>query len=75
MENQSDYFIQLEEVLSGNSTNLAKAVIWNGAFYLWHLGVCSDISTAIAKAESLLSSGQVTQKRKEIQEILVKFEI
>ncbi|MFM7573049.1 MAG: anthranilate phosphoribosyltransferase family protein [Snowella sp.] len=75
LENPEQYFIALESVLTGETTDLSKAVIWNGAFYLWHCGICPDLTTAIAKAESLFSSGQVNQKRREIQEKLSKFGI
>lgn len=68
LENQEDYFADLETVLTGKSTDLLQAAIWNGAFYLWHCGICSDLSAAIAQAESLFVNGQVDQKRKEIQE-------
>ena len=75
LENPEQYFISLESVLAGETTDLSKAVIWNGAFYLWHCGICPDLTTAIAKAESLFSSGQVNQKRREIQEKLSSFGI
>jgi len=75
LDNPQEYFISLESVLTGETTDLSKAVIWNGAFYLWHCGICPDLTTAIAKAESLFSSGQVNQKRREIQEKLSKFGI
>lgn len=73
LEETADYIIALEAVLSGQSTDLAKAVIWNSAFYLWHYGVCENLESAIAQAESLLSSGQVNQKRQEIQNQLAQF--
>jgi anthranilate phosphoribosyltransferase len=75
LENPEQYFISLESVLAGETTDLSKAVIWNGAFYLWHCGICPDLTTAIAKVESLISSGQVNQKRREIQETLSSFGI
>ncbi|MEB3309817.1 MAG: anthranilate phosphoribosyltransferase family protein [Snowella sp.] len=73
LEQTADYFQSLEQVLEGQLTNLAKAVIWNSAFYLWHYGVCENLKSAIAQAEFLLTSGQVNQKRQAIHSQLAQF--
>ena len=58
---------QMQEVLQGKVSKLMSAVIWNGGFYLWRCGVCSSIHEGLSKAESLLSSGEVEEKLREIQ--------
>ncbi|GGA22141.1 anthranilate phosphoribosyltransferase family protein [Okeania sp. KiyG1] len=58
---------QMQEVLQGKVSQLMSAAIWNGGFYLWRCGVCSDIKEGLSKAESLLSSGEVGEKLREIQ--------
>ncbi|NEP41559.1 MAG: hypothetical protein F6K35_20940, partial [Okeania sp. SIO2H7] len=58
---------QMQEVLQGKVSQLMSAAIWNGGFYLWRCGVCSDICEGLSKAESLLSSGEVGEKLREIQ--------
>jgi anthranilate phosphoribosyltransferase len=70
LESSEQLLSQLESVLEGKATELLKAAIWNGGFYLWRCGVCPDLTKGIQQAEKLLSSGQVGQKRDEIRRFL-----
>ncbi|MGE5656113.1 MAG: anthranilate phosphoribosyltransferase family protein [Actinomycetota bacterium] len=51
----------------GEASELRQSALWNGGFYLWRCGVCPDMNSALAKAESLLTSGEVAKKLEEIQ--------
>ncbi|MCY7321866.1 MAG: anthranilate phosphoribosyltransferase family protein [Phormidesmis sp. CAN_BIN36] len=53
-------------VLAGKPSELMQAAIWNGGFYLWRCGVCSDLTAGLAKAEALLTQGAAAQKLDEI---------
>ena len=65
-ESASELFKQMQEVLLGKPSELMQSAIWNGGFYLWRSGVCSDINSALIEAETLLSSGQVVQKLEKV---------
>ena len=58
---------EMQGVLQGKASKLMSAAIWNGGFYLWRCGICSDINEGLSKAESLLNSGEVQEKLREIQ--------
>ena len=58
---------EIQKILQGKVSKLMSAVIWNGAFYLWRCGICSDINEGLLKAESLLNSGKVRDKLREIK--------
>ncbi|MBD2139781.1 anthranilate phosphoribosyltransferase family protein [Anabaena sp. FACHB-1237] len=49
----------LKKVLKGESCELMETAIWNGGFYLWHSGICSNIHSGIEQARELLISGKV----------------
>lgn len=53
-------------VIRGESSELMQTALWNGGFYLWRSGVCSDMNSGIAQAEALLTSGKVAKKLQEI---------
>lgn len=67
LESITELIAQLEAILAGKRIELSQDAIWNGGFYLWRCGVCADIETGLAQAESMLVSGQVEEKRREIQ--------
>ncbi|MCL2924308.1 MAG: anthranilate phosphoribosyltransferase family protein [Trichodesmium sp. MAG_R04] len=58
---------EMQGVLQGKASQLMSAAIWNGGFYLWRCGICSDINKGLSKAESLLNSGKVGNKLREIK--------
>ncbi|NES05182.1 MAG: anthranilate phosphoribosyltransferase family protein [Okeania sp. SIO2F4] len=58
---------EMQGVLQSKGSELMSAAIWNGGFYLWRCGICSDINEGLSKAESLLSSGEVREKLREIK--------
>ncbi|MGB3695567.1 MAG: anthranilate phosphoribosyltransferase family protein [Spirulinaceae cyanobacterium] len=57
---------QLQEVLQGKPGELMSAAILNGGFYLWHSGVCPDLSSAFAQAEAILTKGKAVAKLQSI---------
>ncbi|MCL2932244.1 MAG: anthranilate phosphoribosyltransferase family protein [Trichodesmium sp. MAG_R03] len=58
---------EMQRVLQSKESQLMSAAIWNGGFYLWRCGICSDINKGLSKAESLLKSGKVRNKLREIK--------
>jgi anthranilate phosphoribosyltransferase len=48
-------------------TELMLSTLWNAGFYLWRSGITPDISTGMAKAESLLREKLVLAKLQELQ--------
>ncbi len=58
---------EMQQVLQGKMSQLMSAAIWNGGFYLWRCGICSDINKGLSKAESLLNSSKVADKLREIK--------
>ena len=58
---------EMQQVLQGKMSQLMSAAIWNGGFYLWRCGICSDLNKGLSKAESLLNSSKVADKLREIK--------
>lgn len=58
---------EMRSVLRGGEpSELMHSAIWNGGFYLWRSGICSDMQSGLSQAESLLTNGQVANKLEEI---------
>lgn len=58
----------MQTVLAGQPSALKEAAIWNGGFYLWQCGHCSDLSSGLAVARQVLDSGRAAQQLAEIAE-------
>jgi anthranilate phosphoribosyltransferase len=56
----------MQGVLHGKPSELMQTALWNGGFYLWRCGICSDMPEGIAKVEELLTSGVIAQKLQEL---------
>ncbi|MBE9211089.1 anthranilate phosphoribosyltransferase family protein [Nostoc sp. LEGE 06077] len=61
---------QIQDVLAGKPGELMQTALWNGGFYLWRSGICSDMRSGIAKTEELLTNGAVAAKLQEISQIV-----
>lgn len=48
--------LQAREALQGGG-ELALALRWNVAAYLWYAGLCPDLAAAVERAQDLLSRG------------------
>lgn len=70
LDSTTQLLAQMQEVLNGKSSELMPAAIWNGGFYLWRAGICSDLVTGFTKAEALFTSGKVAQKLEEISQAI-----
>ncbi|OCQ96349.1 hypothetical protein BCD67_25525 [Oscillatoriales cyanobacterium USR001] len=70
LNSTSELIAEMQLVLQGKSSELMKSILWNSGFYLWRYGICPDMTSGLDKAESLLISGKVADKLKEIQQIL-----
>ena len=57
---------QMQSVLMGQSSEMMKAAIWNGGFYLWRSRVCNTLESGLSQAETLLINGEVLNKLKQI---------
>jgi len=60
----------MQSVLQGQPSELMQSAIWNGGFYLWRSGVCSDLQSGIVKAEAQLTGGHVAAKLQEISQMV-----
>jgi len=56
-------------VLQNKPSPWLNAAIWNGAFYLWHTGVCKDIKAGIDRVKNILNQGNAWEKLKSLQKI------
>ncbi len=52
----------IQAVIQGKSTDLTPSAIWNGGFYLWHLGISDTINDGLQLAEELITKGKVAAK-------------
>ncbi|MGB3515105.1 MAG: anthranilate phosphoribosyltransferase family protein [Elainellaceae cyanobacterium] len=55
----SDLIASYQRVLAGEPSEMMRSVVWNGGFYLWQAGACSDLSAGLEVAATLLSEGTV----------------
>lgn len=71
LESTQNYLEQVEKVIKGEKSPLTKAVIFNGGFYLSHLGVCDTIEDGLTLAENLINQGKLQHKREELQQLII----
>lgn len=64
------YLEQVENLLKGQNSPLRNATIWNGGFYLWHCGICDDLTSGLQLAEDLIIKGKLHDKREEIKQLI-----
>ncbi|WP_315788340.1 anthranilate phosphoribosyltransferase family protein [Fischerella sp. JS2] len=60
----------MQAVLKGIPSEVMDTALWNGGFYLWRSGICSDMAAGIAKAKELLATGAVAAKLQEVTQIV-----
>jgi len=61
---------QIQDVLAGKPGELMQTALWNGGFYLWRSGICSDMASGIAKAEELFTYGAVASKLQALTQVV-----
>ncbi|MGK7874006.1 MAG: anthranilate phosphoribosyltransferase family protein [Xenococcaceae cyanobacterium] len=66
LESTSVLIEQMQDVLQGKPCELMPSAIYNGGFYLWRCGVCSDLEVGFAQAEAMLTKGKVADKLREV---------
>lgn len=49
---------------------LHQAFLWNGAFYLWHAGLCRSLDQGLALAQQYLEAGMLHQKWQQLRRLL-----
>ena len=64
---------ELQGILTGKASELMQTALWNGGFYLWRSGICSDMQAGIDKAAELISSGVLAAKLKAINTLIQRF--
>ncbi len=64
---------ELIKVLEGKNSAITSAAIFNGGFYLWHLGVCSSIESGFALAEEMIVKLQLRDKLNYLQKAALSF--
>ncbi len=67
----SDCAKLMQSILTGNSSEERRSLLWNSGFYLWRSGVCCDIAEGLAYADALLSKGMVLEKLHHLQAAIV----
>jgi len=72
LNSTSELIAEMQLVIEGKSSELMQSTLWNSGFYLWRCGICPDMNSGLGKAESLLISGQVADKFKEIEQVVSK---
>lgn len=70
IESTEQVVADMQSVLQGQPSELMQSAIWNGGFYLWRSGICEDIKSGIAKAETMFTRGEVLQKLQEISQVV-----
>jgi anthranilate phosphoribosyltransferase len=70
LDTTEELITDMQGVLGGKPSELMQTALWNGGFYLWHCGICSDMQAGIAKAEELLISGAVAKKLQELSQVV-----
>lgn len=66
-ETTAELITEMHATLQGKFTEMTKSAIWNGGFYLWHCGICSDLEAGLAKAEQMLIKGEIAEKLEQIK--------
>jgi anthranilate phosphoribosyltransferase len=62
----------MQGILTGNPSELKQTALWNGGFYLWRSGICSDMQAGIDTAAELISSGVLAAKLKAINTLILR---
>ena len=66
---------QIQKVLAGEPGELMQTALWNGGFYLWRSGICSDMPSGIAQATELFNNGAVAAKLQELKQYLSELKL
>lgn len=61
---------QIKQVVAGQPGELMHTALWNGGFYLWRAGLCSNMQSGLTKAAELLTSGAVAATLQELRQAL-----
>ncbi|MBE9197817.1 MULTISPECIES: anthranilate phosphoribosyltransferase family protein [unclassified Nodularia (in: cyanobacteria)] len=64
----AELLTQIQAVLAGQPGELMQTALWNGGFYLWRSGICSDMPSGLTKAAELLNNGAVAAKLQELKQ-------
>jgi anthranilate phosphoribosyltransferase len=64
---------ECQQVLQGQTdSKLYPVVLWNGGFYLWHLGLAPTLADGIAQAQASIQAGRVAAQLSLLQRHIFK---
>lgn len=75
LDSVSQVVSSMQAILQGSSSDLTDSVLWSSSFFLWRCGVCASIAAGVMEAQNLLSSGQVMQKLREVQQAIAPLQL
>lgn len=67
LQSTTELISALRAVLEGKNSPLIPAVILNGGFYLWRLGIAATLETGFKLAEEMIVNGSIRDKLKQLQ--------
>jgi anthranilate phosphoribosyltransferase len=70
LESEAKLIENIREIIIGKTNYLTPAAIYNGGFYLWRFGICSDFKTAFTQAENMIKEGNLQNKLEQIKLII-----
>ncbi|WP_414544370.1 anthranilate phosphoribosyltransferase family protein [Nostoc sp. CCY0012] len=68
--NTEELLAEIQGVLAGEPSEFMQTALWNGGFYLWRSGICSDMPSGIALATELFTNGTVAAKLQELKQMV-----
>lgn len=63
---EADVIQQIKAVVDGDRSEVFRAAVWNGGFYLWLCGHAPTIASGIDQAEAIVASGQARSMLKQV---------
>ncbi|MBE9169816.1 anthranilate phosphoribosyltransferase family protein [Pleurocapsales cyanobacterium LEGE 06147] len=67
LESTEQLMEQIQAVIQGKNTELMPSAILNGGFYLWRCGICPDLASGFARAETTITKGELAEKLRQLQ--------
>ncbi|MEC4817286.1 MAG: anthranilate phosphoribosyltransferase family protein [Scytonema sp. PMC 1069.18] len=70
LNSTEELIADMKDVLSGKPSELMDTALWNGGFYLWRCGVCSNMHEGITKTKELLTTGAVLNQLQNLTQVV-----
>lgn len=75
LESTAQLLQQLNDIIKGKPSELMLTAVWNGGFYLWRCGICSDLASGFAKAEALCIEGALSAKLESVKNAIAQMQL